>query len=261
MRPSTWNFLRTGENTGEFNMQLDETLVRLLMEGSGMPTVRLYRWKPWAISLGRHQDLLNIDASRCERDGIDIVRRPTGGRAILHAEELTYSVVMPAEEKGIHEVYREISEALVKGLRLFGVDATLHRSQPDFPKLYRNPSSIPCFSSSARYEVEWKGRKIVGSAQRRYSNESGVFVLQHGSILCGPEHQRLADYVTGSDEQLDESIRAVLEEKTADLLQATGREVDLDRLEDCLRQGFETAWGVELNEIGLTKLARKDAYV
>ena len=180
MRDWTWNFSATGENTGEFNMQFDETLVRRLLDGSGVPTVRVYRWKPWAISIGHHQNISDIDAPLCRKEGIDVVRRPTGGRAILHAEELTYSVVMPADRKGIHQVYNEISNALVEGLKGFGVDVSLQRSQPDFARMYKSPSSIPCFSSSARYEIEWNGRKLVGSAQRRYSGESGDVVLQHG---------------------------------------------------------------------------------
>lgn len=260
MNSLTWNFLATGENAGEFNMRLDETLVQRLLEGHGMPTVRFYRWKPWAISLGRHQDLSNIDTERCARDGVDVVRRPTGGRAILHAEELTYSVVMPAQDKGIHRVYREISEALVEGLRLFGVDVSLQRSQLDFPELYRSPSSIPCFSSSARYEVEWNGRKLIGSAQRRYANASGIVVLQHGSILCGPAHRRLADYAMVADEQAGENIRTVLEEKTADLFQIMGGEIDMQQLTDCLRRGFEQSWGVVFNKINTIGITLKDAY-
>ena len=226
-----------------------------------MPTLRLYRWRPWAISLGRHQSPSSIDTACCRRDGIDVVRRPTGGRAILHAEEMTYSIVMPAHDSGIHQVYREISEALVAGLRLFGVDASLQRSQPDFVELYRDPSSIPCFSSTARYEVEWNGRKLVGSAQRRYTSESAAVVLQHGSILCGPAHRRLADYLTLPDDQVQKNVRAALHERTADLFQATGDDVDLQRLEECLKRGFECAWGISFNEIELADLIRKDAYV
>jgi len=244
MLDRAWSFYATGENSGAFNMGFDEMLAQRLLEGSGSPAVRVYRWKPWAISLGRHQDAAEIDVERCRRDGVDVVRRPTGGRAILHAEELTYSVVMPAERKGIHQVYSEISNALVDGLREFGVAVSLQRSQPDFPRLYRNPSSIPCFSSSARYEIEWKGRKLVGSAQRRYAGSPGDVVLQHGSILCGAAHRRLADYLVLPDDGTRESIRADLENKTADLQEAGGRAVDLDDLAGCLRRGFERSWGV-----------------
>ncbi len=249
MPDRTWDFCNTGENTGEYNMLFDEALVRRLDDGSGLPTVRVYRWKPWAISLGHHQNITDIDGRLCRQDGIDIVRRPTGGRAILHAEELTYSVVMPADRKGIHGVYNEISSALVEGLRQFGVVVSLQRSQPDFARLYRSPSSIPCFSSSARYEIEWQGRKLVGSAQRRYSGQGGDIVLQHGSILCGPAHRRLADYLMLPDLHDRESVREDLDGKTADLQEASGKPVNLEELSDCLRKGFERSWGVTFSDV------------
>ncbi|MEK9136365.1 MAG: lipoate--protein ligase family protein, partial [Bacteroidota bacterium] len=185
MQGTIWNFIAGGEYTGDFNMSFDEMLAQRLVSGLGAPTLRLYRWKPWAISLGHNQNLSDINIDRCRRDGIDVVRRPTGGRAILHAEELTYSVTMPVDRRGILQVYNEISTALVEGLRQFGVDVSLQRSQLNFVETYKSPSSIPCFSSSARYEIEWKGKKLVGSAQRRYTGNGGEVVLQHGSILCG----------------------------------------------------------------------------
>ena len=139
MQPPIWNFITTGENTGAFNMQYDEMLVQQLIV-SGISTVRLYRWKPWAISLGHNKNPLDIDVQRCSHSGIDVVRRPTGGRAILHAEELTYSVVMRVEHEGIKHVYNEISEALVVGLRLFGIEVSLQRTQPNFAEMYKSPS-------------------------------------------------------------------------------------------------------------------------
>lgn len=260
MGEGTWNFCATGENTGEFNMQFDEMLVRHLLEGNGVPTVRVYRWKPWAISLGYHQDMSDIDMSLCKKNGIDVVRRPTGGRAILHAEELTYSVVMPADRRGIHQVYNDISKALVEGLKEFGVMVSLQRSQPDFARMYKNPSSIPCFSSSARYEIEWNGRKLVGSAQRRYSGGSGDVVLQHGSILCGPAHRWLARYLVVPDQAVRDSIQADLEEKTADVREASGKSIDFEELSHCLRKGFERNWGVTFRKINSLSETGKTAY-
>ncbi len=230
-------------------MSFDEQLVQQLITGAGSSTVRLYQWKPWAISLGCHQNFSDIDIQRCKNDGIAVVRRPTGGRAILHAEELTYSVVMFAGQQGIHEVYNKISVALVEGLKMFGVDVSLHRSQPNFSEVYKNPSSIPCFSSSARYEIEWEKKKLVGSAQRRYASNSGEVVLQHGSILCGAAHRRLTDYLALDDESVRKNICVDLEEKTTDLQIISGMPVDVKRLSECIKKGFECAWGITLNEI------------
>jgi lipoate-protein ligase A len=243
MQSGGWTFLDTGEGRGSFNMELDERLARRLADGSGEPVLRLFRWKPWAISVGYHQPTGDLDLKRCTADGIDVVRRPTGGRAILHAEELTYSLVMHAGRRSILEVYNSIASALVCGLDLYGVAVSLQKSQPDFAKEYRAPASLPCFSSSARYEIEWQGRKLVGSAQRRFSEGSGDVVLQHGSILCGPAHRRLADYVTFG-EATRGMIKRDLEGRTTDLGLICGTQVDYQRLSECIRRGFEISWGV-----------------
>ena len=240
----TWRFIDTGVNTGEANMHFDEMLAQRVVEGIGGPVVRVFRWKPWAVSLGYNQNAGDLDIARCRRDGIDVVRRPTGGRAILHAEELTYSVVMYAERRSVLQVYNEISRALVRGLGLFGVNVTLQKSQPDLRHRYRQASSIPCFTSSARYEVEQDGRKLIGSAQRRYSDGARDVVLQHGSILCGSAHRRLVDYLSGDDGAVRDQIRNELAEKTVDLSHLIGRPVKYDELAAALRKGFELEWGV-----------------
>ena len=239
-----WQCVNTGRQTGAYNMEFDESLARRLLSGDGAQTLRFFGWKPWAISLGYNQDDAVVDAAMCSRDGIDVVRRPTGGRAILHAEELTYSVVMRTRHKSVLEVYNEISRALVRGLHFFGVEVSLQRSQPDFAAQYRSATSVPCFASSARYEIEWNGRKLVGSAQRRYSDGTQVVVLQHGSILCGPAHQRLSEYLSLDDEAALSQLRRTLREKTIDLGEITGRVVDQDALSACVKQGFEAGWGV-----------------
>ncbi|MEW6510782.1 MAG: lipoate--protein ligase family protein [Bacteroidota bacterium] len=255
-----WMFLDSGERTGAENMTVDEALARELAAGTGRPTFRLFQWHPWAISLGHHQDSGEINAQRAAADGIDVVRRPTGGRAILHADELTYSVTMPAGRRGILQVYNAISKALVRGLRQYGVDVALQKSQPDFAVEYRNPSSIPCFSSSARYEIEWRGRKLVGSAQRRFSGPAGDVVLQHGSILCGPAHVRLAEYLAIHDAALLGRIRRTLEERTAHLAAITGAEVDFVRLASCLRRGFEEEWGISFTPASREHLHAQSAH-
>ena len=260
MQQLTWNFIPAGEYSGEFNMWFDEQLVQRLIDGTGSPTVRLYRWKPWAISLGRHQNLSDIAMQRCKNDGIDVVRRPTGGRAILHAEELTYSVAMIVDKKGLHQVYNEISHALVEGLRFFGAEVSLQRSQPNFAEMYKSPSSIPCFSSSARYEIEWNGKKLAGSAQRRYACKSGEVVLQHGSILCGTAHRRLADYLALDDEMIRGRIRADLDERTTDLQTISGRKVDVLELSACMKKGFECAWGITFTQTDSMSSYLKDVY-
>ena len=244
MARGEWQVLDTGAGTGAFNMRLDEELARALQAGGGKPTLRLFRWAPWAISLGHHQSAGDIDREACSRDGVDIVRRPTGGRAILHAQELTYSVVMYAGRRSILDVYNEISRALVRGLGLFGVRVSLQKAQPDFQEAYRHASSIPCFTSSARYEIEWEGRKLVGSAQRRFGEGEEDVVLQHGSILCGPAHRRLTEYVAVRDPGLLERLRREMAGKTVDLSAILGKPVDPAALAPPILEGFREVLGI-----------------
>lgn len=246
-----WRFIPIEEHQGSFNMAFDEQLARALLDGSGLPTLRLFRWKPWAISLGFNQEMGQIDVERARADGIDVVRRPTGGRAVLHAEELTYSVTMEATGKSVLAVYNAISTALVTGLRRFGVDVSLSKVQPDLRAHYSSLSSIPCFTASARYEIESRGRKLVGSAQRRYrsSAHGREVVLQHGSLLIGPAHKRLATYLLLPDESARGQLIKELDEKTVELQSLTHRPIDLHEVAACIRQGFEEAWGIAFTEV------------
>ncbi len=226
-------------------MQQDEKLALDLLDGGGSSALRLYTWSPWAVSLGLHQTTWEIDRDRCAADGIDLVRRPTGGRAILHAEELTYCVVRRANGESVMQVYNAIGVALLRGLRAYGVPVTLEKSQPNFPALYRESSSVPCFSSSARYEIVYEGKKLVGSAQRRYGSGKETVVLQHGSILCGQAHLRLTDYLSLPSEEMRQEIMANLTSRTASLGEITGTPVDLLSLSNCVKEGFEDEWGIE----------------
>ncbi len=242
-----WKCGYSGPLPGADNMRRDEASARLLQDApdQALPSVlRFYHWSPWAISLGHHQSIDDIDTDRCAADGIDVVRRPTGGRAILHAEELTYCVCMYTGRRSILNVYNDISGALVLGLQHFGVTVSLEKSQPDFREEYRHASSIPCFTSSARYEIAWQGRKLVGSAQRRFGDGERDVVLQHGSILCGPAHKRLTEYLRIHDPALRARVQRDMERKTVDLQEITGGTVDAGHLAACMKRGFEEAWGI-----------------
>jgi len=244
---SGFEFLDTDLHTGAWNMAFDIERAEAVDAGKAAPLFRVYRWKPWCISLGRHQQLSDINTEKAALDGIDTVRRPTGGRAILHAEELTYSVIFPSEGKGIMEVYKYISEALAAGLSALAPGIDMAKSQPNFQKLYKEAGSIPCFSSSARYEIEYDGRKLVGSAQRRI----GATVLQHGSILLGDAHLRLGDYLALDEEQVS-LLRHDLEQHTVSLNTILGRETAYEEVRDALLAGFESQWNIRFVRAQLT---------
>jgi lipoate-protein ligase A len=239
-----WQFEYSGKRSGFFNMRRDETLAQRVARGLQPPTLRIYGWDPPAISLGWNQSPDAVDREAAQRAGLDVVRRPTGGRAILHDDEATYCVTMPAQGRSIHKTYRQIGEALVSGLRHLGVDAAMEQQQADFSLLSRTSSAGVCFASSARYEICIAGKKLIGSAQRRFAVDGGEdVVLQHGSLLLGPAHKRLVD-VLNLPQTSKQAVRTALEEKTIDLRTIMGRSVRMEDVADSLRRGFEDVWGI-----------------
>lgn len=237
-----WNYLDTGLKPGRFNMLLDESIAHKVANGDGPSVLRFYQWKPCCISLGKNQKIEEIDTEKCLAAGIDIVYRPTGGRAILHAEELTYSVVFKDDISGtIEETYHEISKALVKGLRKLDIPAVMAPQQADFRKLYKQPSSAACFSSSAKYEIQVNGKKLVGSAQRRFAGA----VLQHGSILIGSYHRRLTEFLNLNENE-KKLMAETLRDKTIEIEQI--RTLNLNELKFELKKAFEESFGINFKE-------------
>lgn len=229
----------TGANPGKYNMELDEQLAEVVAQKKHAPVLRFFEWSPYCISLGKYQAEKEINRTYCESEGIDIVRRPTGGRAVLHAEELTYSVIFSDEISGtIDDSYEKISDALATAFRSVHIPAQCVCRQPDFRNLYRQPSSAICFSNSAKSEIQVDGKKLVGSAQRRYSGA----VLQHGSILFGTYHRKLADCLTMTDDK-KESMRAIFEEKTIEISSISN--VTISELKDAIKHSFEQKFEVE----------------
>lgn len=168
--------LDTAPASGAWNMAVDEVLAETVRTG-GPSVLRFYRWAPACLSLGRNQPAYGrYDLEQIRARGLDVVRRPTGGRAVLHDCELTYSVVLPAEQfPSPRTAYAAINRGLVAGLRRLGVPARL---QPRTAGRAPTPSIAPCFKDPTQGEVIAAGRKLLGSAQRR---DRGV-LLQHGSL-------------------------------------------------------------------------------
>jgi lipoate-protein ligase A len=239
-----WNFIDSGFNTGAYNMEFDLELARNCKPEEAF--FRIYRWNPFCISLGANQNFEEINQVKTKHDGIDIVKRPTGGRAILHAEELTYSVVLPLNyEFSPREIYLKISNALMRGLEIYNpllAKSELEDHQPDFPKLLEEPAGVLCFASTAKNEVKFNGKKLIGSAQRKLNN----VVLQHGSILCGPFHRKLVDYLNCDDEARS-TLSIELNDKTTELQSILNEEINYDKLKTCLMFGFELEWEIKFD--------------
>ena len=239
----TWRYEESPPASGAWNMRRDVELATTLLGGTGSPTLRLYRWQPRAVSLGWHQPASDIDESAARERGIDIVRRPTGGRAILHADELTYCIVCPAEGRSLSTVYGAANAALLRAVSLLGLRASLEDSMPDLREHYREAASAVCFSSTARNEVKVAGRKLIGSAQRRYAGPDGAeVVLQHGSILLGPGHEEIVEVLAGIPAQMRLDLRARLLSRTTTIADLSGGALDHTAVADAVRRGFEEVW-------------------
>ncbi|HEX9654964.1 MAG TPA: lipoate--protein ligase family protein [bacterium] len=237
MQLDTWRFLDTGAAGGAFNMAVDEGLAR--STSATNPVLRLYRWQPFTISIGHHQDLAEIDVDRCRHAGVGVVRRPTGGRAIFHAHELTYSAIIPKAHpwftKSSLEVYNEISSALVTGLRLAGLPATIEKRPQADDEFATYRHQFACFASSARYEIHFQNKKLVGSAQRRFDSA----LLQHGSLIIGRQHLDLVEFLTGRKNGQGLSVREQLQNKTTCIEAVLNRDVAYEEIALCVKSGFE----------------------
>ncbi len=228
--------------SGDENMRRDEEMA-LACEGDGIPRLRVYSWRPFTLSLGYGQEIGQIDTAGLERRGYGLVRRPTGGRAVFHAEEATYAVAMPSDGRGIHETYARINRALRRGLELLGATGVeFNRAQPEFRSHYTLDESASCFSVSALSELTWsppgtdENRKLVGSAQRRY----GGTLLQHGSILMGDAHLEIVDFLSAyTDDSRRDLLRARLASRTATLNDVFGgSSPSFHEVAEALRAGF-----------------------
>lgn len=247
-----WRLLDTGLGDAFTNMAVDEAMLEACAAGTASPTLRFYGWSPPAISIGFGQQLGSaIDLDRCHALGIEVVRRPTGGLAVLHDQEVTYSVVVreddPRIASGILATYLTISRALVRGLSYLDVKADLlplRRSS-----LPSDSESPVCFLTPSSYEVAVQGRKLVGSAQRRVQ---GV-ILQHGSLPISLDLDTLFSVLppvrrNGSSAAAESEAPL----RMTSLQEAGGRPYAYAEVVAALSRGFAEVWGAQLISGGLT---------
>jgi lipoyl(octanoyl) transferase len=203
--PAEWRIIvEDAPRSGAANMALDQALAEACAAGTSPPTLRFYRWQPPSVSLGRHQPSAELDVEAIAARGYEIVRRPTGGRAILHVDEFTYSVVAPADEPRVQgsvmDAYLRLSNALLAGLQRLGVAADKAagsvRTGPDV--------SAACFEVPSAYEITAGGRKLIGSAQSRRAG----YVLQHGSLPLHGDVSRLVEVL-----KLEPAVQARLRQQ------------------------------------------------
>jgi lipoate-protein ligase A len=219
---STIYGIDTGLRPGGWNMAFDRSLMQAVLDGrfherfgKGCCLWRFYGWEPSAVTLGYNQDVSSIDSSRCRDEGIDIVRRPTGGRAVFHAEEFTYSFLAETGEQNA-VMYRVVHETIMLALRELGIQAEFCRSTLDEARARGVP--VPCFTVSARHELQVGGKKLVGSAQRR----SRDVLLQHGSLPLTGRHRDISRLISFGDGETERATRLEMERKTVSLQEVLG---------------------------------------
>ncbi|HIE39534.1 MAG TPA: lipoate--protein ligase family protein [Anaerolineales bacterium] len=223
-------------------MAVDEAIWQAVAEGNGPPTLRLYAWAPPCLSLGRHQPVAEVDRKALRRAGYDLVRRPTGGRAILHIDELTYSVAVPLTDPRVRgdvlASCRRISQGLLEALRRLGVrEAAAHQS-PQPP----TPTGPVCFEAPAHFEVTVGGQKLIGSAQMRGRGA----LLQHGALPLRGDIARVCAFLTTSADP--DRVRA----RATTLETILGRPVSRTEAAAAVARGFARALNLHLEPGELT---------
>ncbi len=237
----TWRLILHPPARGAWNMAVDEAILEAVAGRKAPPTLRLYAWSPPCLSLGQAQPIAQVDRERLAALGWDVVRRPTGGRAVLHADELTYALVLPAQhplaQGGVLESYRRLAAALAEALRLLGLDPAI-TPEPGSPM----QGKAICFEEPSRYEITVAGRKLLGSAQLRRQRA----ILQHGSLPLWGDIGRIAQGLRYPDQAARQQAAAQVRARATTVAAALGRPITWAAAARALRQGlaqtFDLRW-------------------
>jgi lipoate-protein ligase A len=238
-----WRVLVTPPMPGKWNMAVDEAVLETVGQNQVLPTLRLYTWNPACLSIGYAQPFVDIDRKRLLDSGWDWVRRPTGGRAILHTDELTYSVITPLTEPrvagGVLESYQRLSRALLTALHSLNIPAEAH---PINPTSGTQENGAVCFEVPSNYEIVVNGKKLIGSAQAR--RKSGV--LQHGTLPLWGDLTRITSVLVYLDEnnRRDAALRLLSHATTVETV--LGYRIALDTATQAFINGFRSELDLEL---------------
>ena len=223
-------------------MAIDEAILHAVAAGQAPPTLRFYAWEPPCLSLGRAQEADDVDLDALESTGFGLVRRPTGGKAILHIDELTYSVIAPGAEPrvagGILESYRRLSTGLTRGLERLGVPEIVANQRAARERL----AGPICFEVPSDYEITAGGRKLVGSAQMRAQGA----VLQHGALPLYGDIARICPLLATRPDPGNVRARATTVEAVL------GKRISWDKVAEALAAGFAETLNLRLEPGTLT---------
>jgi lipoate-protein ligase A len=229
-------------------MAVDEAILEQTGLRESLPTLRLYAWVPACVSLGQAQPYADVDETRLKERGWDVVRRPTGGRAILHTDELTYSITAPTDEElvagSLLDSYNRIAAALLRAVRSLGLDAEAQASVG----AAHNSANPVCFEVPSQYEITVNGKKLIGSAQAR--RKDGV--LQHGSLpICG-DLARITHALVFSDAAARQEAASRLLSRAATVESILGRVVSWSAAAEALIQAFQGELGLRFEDFPLS---------
>ena len=260
MPDSIWRLLITPSARGAWNMAVDEALLEHVGRGESLPTLRLYSWDPPCLSLGYAQPFADVDTARLGQRSWDVVRRPTGGRAILHTDELTYSITAPLDEPrvagSVLESYNRLATALLKAVRLLDVPVEMIEGSAHGGNGVSGPV---CFEVPSAYEITVNGKKLIGSAQAR--RREGV--LQHGTLPLAGDLARITQALVFADETLRARAAQSLLERATTAETALGREVSPEAANQAFVSAFESELGLifQRGELSASELARAEQLV
>ncbi len=245
----TWRLLLTPPARGAWNMAVDEAILESVGRGASLPTLRLYAWQPPCLSLGYAQPFSDVDRPRLQERGWDMVRRPTGGRAILHSDELTYAVVAPPDEPRLAgtllESYNRLAQALLAAMQLLGLPVEIqeHAALP----AAQNTNPV-CFEVPSTYEITVGGKKLVGSAQAR--RKEGL--LQHGSLPLSGDLRRITQALSFPDEAARARAAERLLARAATVEAVLGRPVSWEAAAQAFMAAFCDTLALNLEPQDLT---------
>jgi lipoate-protein ligase A len=257
---TTWRLIRSPAAPGAWNMAADEAILESSGRGETPPTLRLYAWSPPCLSLGYAQPLSDVDLAALESRGWELVRRPTGGRAILHTDELTYSVAGPLDEPrlvgGVLESYRILAAALLRALQLLGIPAQADEKPAAAVPQGAQPNQNPvCFEVPSNYEITVGGKKLIGSAQAR--RKEGV--LQHGSLPLQGDLTRIVQALIFPDPQARARAAERLLQRATTAERVLGRPLDWEQAAQAFVQAFAETLNLQLLPGDLTPEERQRA--
>jgi lipoate-protein ligase A len=257
MQPASWRLILSKPLEGAWNMAIDEAILEAVGKERVLPTLRLYAWNPPCLSLGYAQPVSDVDQERLNRYGWQMVRRPTGGKAILHTDEITYSVIAPLNEPrvagGILESYRRLAQGLLAALHLLGLPAQADQKYP-LPS-GSQPNAAVCFEVPSNYEITANGKKIIGSAQARRS----FGVLQHGTLPLIGDLTRITQALVFPDETSRHEAAQRLVEHATTLESLLQTAVSWDTAAAAFATAFEKCLDLKLEQGHLSGVEMKRA--